>query len=189
MLLQDLKLGTKQCSEPRRFLLGSFASAWEQRKLGKLEDDGSIKLGRGEVINRADLTDNPGNYPVFSSSASGDGEFGRYGKYMFDIPQITWSIDGGGRFFLRNDLRYSVTNVGGWLRVEAPHQVYLAYLFYELSQLWARKSFDYTMKAHPSVIRDEYTLMLPEISEQMAIGKLFINLDKLITLHQRAPCY
>ena len=81
------------------------------KELGVLEDEGLIKLGRGNVISKTDLSDFPGEYPVYSSSATGRGEFGRYGKYMFDEERISWSIDGGGRFFYRHAHKYSVTNV------------------------------------------------------------------------------
>ena len=52
------------------------------RSLGDLEDSGRIKLGRGMVISKNDIADNPGDYPVYSSSATGLGEFGRYSKYI-----------------------------------------------------------------------------------------------------------
>ena len=80
-------------------------------ELGVIEDTGIIKLGRGNVISKKDIAEYPGDYPVYSSSASGSGEFGRYGKYMFDDERITWSIDGGGRFFFRHANKYSVTNI------------------------------------------------------------------------------
>ena len=86
-------------------------------KLGDLENLELIKMGRGNVISKNDILSCPGNYPVYSSSSSNNGEIGRYGKYMFDDERITWSIDGGGKLFYRNNLRYSVTNVCGWLKV------------------------------------------------------------------------
>ena len=88
----------------------------EFKELGELEDSGLIKLGRGNVVSKKDISETPGDYPVYSSSAAGDGEIGRYGKYMFDDERITWSIDGGGRLFYRPASKYSVTNVSGWLK-------------------------------------------------------------------------
>ena len=35
--------------------------------LGELEDAKKITLGRGKVISKKDITDNPGIYPVYSS--------------------------------------------------------------------------------------------------------------------------
>ena len=56
----------------------------EYVKLGDIEGQGYIKLGRGNVISKQDMKDCPGDFPVYSSSSVGDGEIGRYGKYMFD---------------------------------------------------------------------------------------------------------
>ena len=118
----------------------------EWKALGDLEDSKVIKLGRGKVISRRDLSSFPGEYPVYSSSAAGTGEFGRYGKYMFDDERITWSIDGGGRFFYRNCHFYSVTNVCGWLRVLNIGILNTRFLYYALSVAWEIKVYDYTKK-------------------------------------------
>lgn len=119
--------------------------------LGEIENMGLISLGRGNVISKKEMQENPGNYPVYSSSATGDGEIGRYGKYMFDDERITWSIDGGGKLFYRNGLKYSVTNVGGWIKV-LDRKLSTKFLYYVLIDQWTQKSFDYTKKAHPSII-------------------------------------
>lgn len=148
--------------------------------LGDLEDGGLIKLGRGSVISKGDLSNTPGNYPVYSSSASGEGEFGRYGSYMFDDERITWSIDGGGRFFFRQPHRYSVTNVCGWLKVQRVDRIDPKYLFYALSRAWSTKIFDYTKKAHPSVIRNEYNIPVPPIEIQRQIVEILDKFDVLV---------
>ena len=41
--------------------------------LGYLEDNNYIKLGRGNVISKQEIDSYPGQYPVYSSSAKGDG--------------------------------------------------------------------------------------------------------------------
>ena len=151
----------------------------EYKKLGDIEELGLIKLGRGNVISKTDIRECPGNYPIYSSSATGNGEFGRYGKYMFDYSQISWSIDGGGRFFLRKDDKYSLTNVSGWLRVLDDKVINIDYLYYVLTNEWQNKTFDYTHKAHPSVIRDEYIVPLPPLKIQQEIVKI---LDKFTQL-------
>lgn len=95
---------------------GLQRETWRKVKLGDLESQGLIKLGRGKIISKKDIADKPGNYPVYSASATGDGKLGEYGEYMFDKPMITWSIDGGGKFFYREG-KYSVTNVCGFIDV------------------------------------------------------------------------
>ena len=137
----------------------------ELKLLEELENEGKIILGRGQVISKEEIADNKGNYPVYSSSATNDGIIGLYSKYMFDDERITWSIDGGGKFFYRKPHRYSVTNVCGWLKVVSK-DILTEYLYYALSNEWKNKTFDYVHKAHPSVIRKEYNLLIPELSIQ-----------------------
>lgn len=157
----------------------------EKVKLGDIEDRGLIRLGRGKVISKEDMLKEPGDYPVYSSSASGTGEFGRYGQYMFDDIRISWSVDGGGKFFYRDDDRYSITNVCGWIQNLAPDKIDLKYLYYALSAEWSDKSYDYSHKAHPSVIRNEYTLFMPPLPEQRRIAAVLSNLDDYIEKQEK----
>lgn len=53
------------------------------------------------------------------------------------------------------------------------------YLFYVLSSQWTQKTFDYTHKAHPSVIRDEYTVPLPPLFIQQAIACVLDKFESL----------
>ena len=99
--------------------LRASRSADECVVLSALLESREIELGRGKVISTIDIADDPGPHPIYSSSASATGEFGRYGKFMFDEELITWSVDGGGRPFYRPRHRFSVTNVGGFLRIRA----------------------------------------------------------------------
>ena len=140
----------------------------ERYTLGALEEMGMLSLGRGKVISRRDLLEQPGPYPVYSSSAADNGEIGRWGAYLFDDERITWSIDGGGKLFYRPAHRYSVTNVGGWLRVHSP-ALSTKFLYYVLSAQWEKLHFDYVKKAHPSVIRACYTVPLLPIAQQEEI--------------------
>lgn len=151
------------------------------RSLGELEDAGVVALGRGSVISKIDMSDCLGEYPVYSSSAAGNGEFGRYGKFMFEDERISWSIDGGGRFFFRDVHRYSVTNVCGWLKVKEKDILSTRFLFHTLSAAWATKFFDYTKKAHPSVIREEYSVPFPPIEVQREIVRILDTFTQLTT--------
>jgi type I restriction enzyme S subunit len=154
-------------------------SGVSNRSLGALEGAGIIKLGRGNVISKTDLQQDPGDYPVYSSSAVGTGEFGRYGKFMFEDERITWSVDGGGKFFYRPAHRYSVTNVCGWLTVSEPNIVQTKFLFYSLINAWAKKTYNYTVKAHPSVIRVDYELSIPPLEVQQEIVRILDTFTEL----------
>ena len=155
-------------------------SKMEVKKLGDIEDLGLIEMGRGNVISKNDILSTPGNYPVFSSSSSNNGEIGRYGKYMFDDERITWSIDGGGKLFYRNNIKYSVTNVCGWLKVLDEKKIISKYLYYLLINQWQKLNFNYSHKAHPSVIRNEYYVPNIEIKVQEEIVKILDSFTNLI---------
>lgn len=145
----------------------------EYKMLAELCDDGTITLGRGNVISKTAIAATPGDYPVYSSSGQGNGEMGRYGLYMFTDKRITWSIDGGGRFFFRDDPYYSVTNVCGWLKVNREDILNVKFVYYILYEQWTHLLFDYTIKAHPSVIRDIYEIPLPPIAIQEELVNIF----------------
>ncbi len=148
-------------------------------QLSELEENGKIVLGRGNVISKKDIIDNPGSYPVYSSSAVGNGEIGRYGKYMFDDIRISWSIDGGGRFFYRNAPKYSITNVSGWLKVQDILLIDTKYLYYILTNEWTKKTYDYNHKAHPSVIKKEYRIPIPPMEIQKEIVRILEEFEDL----------
>lgn len=143
--------------------------SWPLVWLRDLEDNHILELRRGQIISKTALENDPGNYPVYSAAQQNNGEFGRYGKYMFDEELVSWSIDGGGKFFYRAKHKYSVTNVCGYIRILNPQALDCHFLYCVLAMSHARLSFDYTYKAHPSVIRDKYQVPLPPLDTQQRI--------------------
>ena len=144
----------------------------------------TISMGRGNVISKEAIESDPGAYPVFSSSATGDGIIGYYARYMFEDERISWSIDGGGRFFYHPASRYSVTNVSGWIKVHKPAEINTRYLYLALDAEWKKKHFDYQTKAHPSVIKNEYIIAYPDIDTQNKIATVIASCDDYITAIQ-----
>ena len=129
-----------------------------------------IKLGRGNIISKIDIANFPGEFPIYSSAREKNGTFGYYGKYMFDEELITWSIDGGGRLFYRPRHKFSVTNVGGTLRILDSEFLDCRYLHLVLTYLHSRIRFDWVYKAHPSVIRKVYNeIPIPSLQTQIEI--------------------
>ena len=161
-------------------------SEWAYKKLDEYVRTGQVELGRGNIISKLDIETCPGPYPIYSSSAHGDGKFGEYGKFMFDEELISWSVDGGGNFFYRPKHQFSVTNVSGFLRIKAKDLGY-RFLYYSLALQHRDISFDYTTKAHPSVIRKLYSI--PSISkhEQDRIVGVLSTLDEAIEQTEVAP--
>lgn len=176
---RDVKQAAMQQLLTGRTRLPGFGGAWEVKRLEALESRGDIQLLRGSIISQKDISNNPGEYPIYSSSIQSNGLFGKYGRYMLDEELITWSIDGGGHFFYRPKHRFSVTNVCGYIRVLS-NMISCKYLAYQLQLLHSRKFFDYTMKAHPSVIRKEYIVSLPNVAEQEAIAAVLRDMDAQI---------
>ena len=159
-------------------------SNWKRVRLGDLVARQTISMGRGNVISKEAIESDPGAYPVFSSSATGDGIIGYYARYMFDDERISWSIDGGGRFFYHPASRYSVTNVSGWIKVHKPAEINTRYLYLALDAEWQKKHFDYQTKAHPSVIKNEYIIAYPDFDTQNKIAAVITSCDDYITTIQ-----
>ena len=76
--------------------------------------------GRGRVISKRNIENDPGPYPVYSSQTSNDGIFGYLGTYDFDGEYVTWTTDGAnaGTVFHRTG-RFNCTNVCGTLKRRA----------------------------------------------------------------------
>ena len=76
--------------------------------------------GRGRVISRRDIENDPGPYPVYSSQTSSNGVFGYLGTFDFDGEYVTWTTDGAnaGTVFHRTG-KFNCTNVCGTLRRRA----------------------------------------------------------------------
>lgn len=138
--------------------------------LHELVDAGVVQLTRGKVISKKDIAAFPGHFPIYSSAKDNDGKFGEYGKFLFDEELITWSVDGGGRLFHRPKHKFSVTNVGGILRILDKKVLDYRFLYYVLSLRHSEIRFDWVRKAHPSVIQKLYKqIPVPALSEQKRI--------------------
>jgi restriction endonuclease S subunit len=161
---------------------------WPVKTLDDLCNEGVVSLGRGNIISKKDIAANPGPYPIYSSARENEGKFGEYGDFMFDEEMITWSIDGGGRLFYRQKHKFSVTNVGGTLRVLNPKILEIRYLHRALENLHSRKVFDWVFKAHPSVIRKVYDeIPVPPLEEQKRIVALLDAATARVT--ELTACY
>ena len=140
------------------------------KTLDDLVESGVVQLTRGKIISKTDIAAYPGSFPVYSSAKENDGKFGEYGRYMFDEELITWSVDGGGRLFHRPTHKFSVTNVGGVLRIRDKSVLDYKYLYYVLWLRHSEISFDWVKKAHPSVIKKLYQdIPVPPLPEQQRI--------------------
>ena len=155
--------------------------SWPEIGLEDLENSGVIKLGRGDVISKKDMEADPGPNPVYSSAENKNGMIGQYAKFMFDEELITWSIDGGGHIFYRPKHKFSVTNIGGWLRILDDSIFSYKFLTFALQRLHTQHHFDWQSKAHPSVLRTLYTrIPSPPLAEQNRIVGIISAIDEQI---------
>ena len=182
---RDIKQAVMQRLLTGKQRLPGFSGEWECKTIEQLEEIGIVKLSRGQVISKKDIDEVPGSCPIYSSSVKNNGLFGCYGKFMFDEELITWSVDGGGHFFYRDKHKFSVTNVCGFMRVDATKLSY-RFLAAQLQLLHSSMTFDYQDKAHPSVIRKAYKVLVPPLREQAAIAAVLSDMDAEIdALRQR----
>lgn len=144
-------------------------------KLKNLELSNDIELGRGNIIAKQ-----TGIYPVYSSSAKNNGLFCYSNDYMFDEELVTWSIDGGGEPFKRNRHKFSVTNVCGYIKIKDFSKWNYGWLYINIWNNWKMQKFDYSNKAHPSVIKSLYSCKRLDIMTQNKIDLLISKIDKLI---------
>lgn len=140
-----------------------------------------FSLDRGRVISSIDIAKCPGIFPVYSSSVQKNGLFGYYDKFDFDEELITWSVDGGGYFFYRPKHKFSVTNVSGILKINKPELFDYKFLYYNLAFQHASQYYDYSDKAHPSVIKKRYLIPEISLSEQQTIASILSKLDEAIS--------
>lgn len=139
---------------------------------------GKMKLMRGNIIPKHSKDDSF-IYPVYSSSSQNNGLMGWTNRFMFDQELITWSIDGGGKFFYRQKHKFNVTNVCGILEANTTEFDY-RFLTSALLQQWRRNRFDYQSKAHPSVIETIYKIPVVSKEKQVLCSRLFKDIDYLI---------
>jgi len=164
-----------------RELLSASGDDWAETSLDELVLSGVVTLGRGNVISKKDMEADPGPYPVYSSAQNNDGRIGSYNKFMFDEELITWSVDGGGHVFYRPHHKFSVTNIGGYLRILDGTKFLYPFLAVVLQELHGQHVFDWQNKAHPSVIRKLYNnIPLASINEQKRIVGIVSSLDEVI---------
>ncbi len=138
-------------------------------------------LGRGRVISGEELTAHPGEFPVYSSQTSNEGEFGRIDTYDFEGEMITWTTDGAnaGTVYYRSG-KFNCTNVCGTLRAKDAEKVDHRY-FSLLLSTHAKNHVSYI--GNPKLMNGEMSkirLNFPPLPEQRLIAKILDTLDTAI---------
>ena len=145
----------------------------EGKTLKHLVSENELKVGRGTIIPRQE-----GIYPVYSSSAKNDGLFCYTNFYKYDEDLITWSIDGGGQPFYRKKHKFSITNVCGFIKIIDFVKWDYTWLYINIWNNWRHNKFDYTSKAHPSIIEEIYKIKPLSLDNQKKISSVFLVIEK-----------
>ena len=155
--------------------LKKHANAWEQRKL---EEEAEILAG-GD-IKKSELREK-GRYPVFANALTFDGIVGYYEEsYRVEAPAVT--VTGRGDVGHAQARKINFTPVVRLLAVKSKHDVdFLESAINNHNVLV--ESTGVPQLTVPQL--GNYKIMFPTIDEEKKIGNFFVNLDHLITLHQR----
>lgn len=127
------------------------------------------------------LSENAGDFPVYSSQTANGGVFGKIKSYDYDFESITWTTDGAnaGSVFYHNDEKFSITNVCGLLQVKV-EDVSTRFLYYAL-QLFAKPYVNEGM-GNPKLMSNVMATVkvpVPSTKEQSRIVAILDKFDAL----------
>ena len=158
---------------------------WKKSRVGR-----HFKIERGRVISKEEIQENLGEYPVYSSQTTNNGELGKISTYDFDGEYVTWTTDGEktGTCFYRNG-KFNTTNVCGMLSLRETTPYSLNFLNYYLNQVtrpYVR------LDINPKLMNNmmsEIPLIIPPLQEQQQIVQFLDEktelIDKLISTKER----
>ncbi len=204
-LLEKLKKGLLQKMFPKEgskipeLRFKGFTVAWEQRKLGEVgttytglsgktkEDFGH---GNGKFVTYMNVYSNPISLPEMTESVEIDYRQNEvlYGDVLFTTSSETPEEVGMSSVWLeKNKNTYLNSFCFGYRPIIELNPYYLAYMF--RSSLMRKKIIllaqgisRYNISKNKMM---EIEMSIPNEVEQKQIGRCFLNLDNLITLHQR----
>ncbi|MEE3607968.1 restriction endonuclease subunit S [Avibacterium paragallinarum] len=132
------------------------------------------KLQRGRVISKQYLSENIGDYPVYSSQTANNGEIGTISTFDFDQEAITWTTDGAnaGTVFHRLG-KFSITNVCGLVNILDLQKLDYKFLFYWLSI--EAKKYVYSGMGNPKLMSNQMEkikIPIPPLSVQKEIARI-----------------
>ena len=164
--------------------VGNIPNHWVLSLVGR-----HFEIGRGRVISKVEIQDNKGDYPVYSSQTSNNGELGRINTYDFDGDYVTWTTDGvhTGTCFYRTG-KFNTTNVCGMLSLRRTHYSlpFLSYYLNMVTKPYVRVDINPKLMNN---MMSEIPLIIPPLSEQQQIVSFLDTktslIDSLIEKTQR----
>ena len=121
----------------------------EWKSLGQVSN-----LSRGRVMSKQYLTENIGDYPVYSSQTANNGQIGKIDSFDYDGEYVSWTTDGAnaGTVFYRNG-KFSITNVCGLIKIKNISELNYKFLFYWLST--QAKHYVYSGMGNPKLMSNQ----------------------------------
>ena len=164
--------------------IGEIPSHWGFSKVGR-----HFQIGRGRVISKEEIDSNSGDFPVYSSQTTNDGELGKISTYDFEGEYVTWTTDGAntGTCFHREG-RFNTTNVCGMLKSvnENYRMKFLSFYLNQVTKPYVRVDINPKLMNN---MMSEIPLLIPPISEQVNIENFLRKgtslIDSTITIEEK----
>ena len=158
-----------------------FTDVWEQRKLG----DECFELIAGGDIDKTKSVNN-GKYPIYANALTNDGIVGYYNdSYRVKSPAVT--ITGRGEIGYAMARNTDFTPVVRLISLRSKHNNYFLANAINLLNV-VSESTGVPQLTIPQV--EKFDIYFPKnINEEIKLGRLFNEIDNLITLHHRKYTY
>ena len=156
----------------------------EFKELGEV-----VTLKRGQVMSKGYLSENKGDYPVYSSQTANNGTIGKINTFDFDGEFVSWTTDGAnaGTVFYRTG-QFSITNICGLITINDESSLNYKFLFYWLS-IEAQKHV-YSGMGNPKLMSHQVKKILvpiPSLPVQEEIVRILDTFTEL-TAELTAEC-
>ena len=138
-------------------------------------------LKRGRVMSKPYLSENIGEYPVYSSQTENNGMIGTINTFDFNGEYINWTTDGAnaGTIFYRTG-KFSITNVSGLIKINSNVELRYKFLYYWLSI--EAKSHVYSGMGNPKLMShqvEKIPIPIPPLHIQAEIVRILDTFTEL----------
>ena len=161
-----------------------FSIAWEQRKLGDV-----VQITMGQSPDGSTYSDEPSDYILVQGNA--DLQNGWVCPRVWTT-QITKKADAGDLIMsvrapagAMGKTAYNAVIGRGVAAIKGNEFIYQLLIKIDKEGYWKKDSTGSTFESLNSSSIKNAEIKLPTLEEQNKIGEYFLNLDNLITLHQR----
>ena len=163
-----------------------FTDPWEQRKLGDV-----VQITMGQSPDGSTYSDEPSDYILVQGNA--DLQNGWVCPRVWTT-QITKKADAGDLIMsvrapagAMGKTAYKAVIGRGVAAIKGNEFIYQLLIKMDKESYWKKDSTGSTFESLNSSSIKNAEIKLPTLEEQNKIGEYFLNLDNLITLHQRKP--